>query len=379
VNAAAESDAAPVNVQYSAGPWRVVNNELGPWQSSIEAKAAGVSGHGNGNTILDNGIHDIASATGNENHGICADSGASNWNIGFNRIHDIDRGNLIQFFDNVGLAGQNYVGLPTGWQGFTGMNVFNNWLDTSGKYGLNLADGTISGAIWNNVITGSTYSGLRIHDNIFAAGPHMVSTSSFYENVGSTDAYLDLEHNLYCDYGYGWAHVTGNSGDPQFTLFSRNWRRAHAADCGRLAMVRPRRTGLSVSSLRRLLSEPIPDAVENGCLTAPARPASDGSNSNPSEHRADDVENRRGDDGAERDSALAPRIVWSVSGLSSTKMPGVTRSSRCRSVLSSMTASDGGARECRLTTYFGSRVDRPLRHGARKYMSSRTALGRASA
>ncbi len=62
-----------------------------------------------------------------------------------------------------------------------------------------------------------------------------------------------------------------------------------------------------------------------------------------------------------RYSALAPRIVKLVSGLNGTNMPDVTRSSRCRSVLSSMTASDEHARECRPTTYFCSRVDRSLR------------------
>ena len=266
VNANATSDAAPVNVQYSAGPWRVVNNELGPWPSAIEALAAGVSGHGNGTTILGNYIHDIASATGNENHGIYADSGALNWNVGFNWIHNITGGNLIQFFDNVGLSGNTYTGFPTGWTGFTGMNVFNNWLENGGKYGLNMADGIQSGMIYNNVIIGATFSGLRIntisqnmnltvafntfydndqlasgsgngqvlntwgnynptgtiriYDNIFAAGPDTVSSSSFYDNTGNTDAYLAFARNLYWDNGYGWGTFSrdalGLYGDPKF-------------------------------------------------------------------------------------------------------------------------------------------------------------------
>ena len=254
VNANATSDAAPVNVQYSAGPWRVVNNELGPWPAAIHSLAAGVSGHGNGTTVLGNLIHDIACTGANENHGIYADSGALNWEIGYNWIHDITGGNLIQFFDNVGLAGNSYVGFPAGWTGFTGMKIHHNWLENGGKYGLNMADGIQSGQIWNNVIIGATYSGLRIntisqnmdltvafntfydndrlasgsgngqvlntwgnynptgtikiYDNIFAAGPHTVASSSFYDNTGSADNYLLFARNLYWDNGFGWDQTT---------------------------------------------------------------------------------------------------------------------------------------------------------------------------
>ena len=254
VNANATSDAAPVNVQYSAGPWRVVNNELGPWPAAIHSLAAGVSGHGNGTAVLGNLIHDIACTGASENHGIYADSGASNWEIGYNWIHDITGGNLIQFYDNVGLAGNSYTGFPSGWTGFTGMNIHHNWMENSGKYGLNMADSIQSGTIWNNVIIGATYSGLRIntisqnmnlvvafntfydndrvasgsgngqvlntwgsygptgtikvYDNIFAAGPRTTSGSAYYVNTGSSDAYLQFARNMYWDNGLGWGKTT---------------------------------------------------------------------------------------------------------------------------------------------------------------------------
>ncbi len=267
VSAQATSDAAPINLQYSAGPWRVVNNELGPWPAAIHSLAAGVAGHGNGTKVLGNHIHDIACTGALENHGIYADSGASNWEIGYNWIHDITGGNLIQLYDNVGLAGNNYVGFPSGWVGFTGMQLHHNWLDGSGKYGLNMADGIVSGAIWNNVIAHSTYAGLRIntisknmdltvafntfydndrvvsgsgnaqvlntwgnynpsgtiriYDNIFAAGSDTVKTSSFYANTGNADSYLDFKRNLYWDNAYGWGGFSRDTlaimGDPKFT------------------------------------------------------------------------------------------------------------------------------------------------------------------
>jgi hypothetical protein len=262
VDANATSDAAPVNVQFSAGPWRVVNNELGPWPSAIAAKAAGVAGHGDGTTVLGNYIHDFACTGALENHGVYADSGALNWNIGYNWISNITGGNFIQFFDNVGLAGNDYTGFPPGWLGFVGMSVHHNWLEGAGKYGLNMADGIVSGRIWNNVVKGATYAGLRfntisknmdmtivyntfydndrlqsgsgnaqvlntwgnydptgiirIHDNIIAAGPGTFRGSSWYQNPGADDFYLDFKRNLYFDNGYGWPEAFARDPLPVF-------------------------------------------------------------------------------------------------------------------------------------------------------------------
>ena len=269
INANATSDAAPINLQYSAGPWRVVNNELGPWPSAINSKAAGVSGHGDNVKVLGNHIYGMACTGAFENHGIYADSGASRWEIGYNWIHDITGGNLVQFYDNVGLAGNNYSGFPSGWTGFTGMQVHHNWLDGSGKYGLNLADGSVSGAIWDNVIEHSTYSGLRIntisknldftvayntfyendrvssgsgngqvlntwgnnatgviriYDNIFAAGPATVKSSNIYANSGGTDSYFDFKRNLYWNASGSWTGFARDAmaiiGDPKFVSAS---------------------------------------------------------------------------------------------------------------------------------------------------------------
>jgi hypothetical protein len=243
-----------------------VNNELGPWPAAINSKAAGVSGHGKDVKVLGNHIYGFHCVGALENHGIYADSGATNWEIGYNYIHDITGGNLIQFFDNVGLAGSNYNGFPSGWTGFTGMKVHHNWLDGSAKYGLNMADGIVSAQIWNNVITRVKYAGLRlntisknmditvayntfydndrvqsgsgnaavlnswgsynptgtvrIYDNILAAGPGTLSSSSFYENSGDADHYMDFRRNLYYDNGYGWGGFSRDSsavvGNPKF-------------------------------------------------------------------------------------------------------------------------------------------------------------------
>ncbi|CAN5158954.1 hypothetical protein BH11PSE11_BH11PSE11_36550 [soil metagenome] len=271
VNAQATSDAAPINVQYGAGPWRVVNNELGPWLSTTpapnNAKGAGVAGHGANVRVLGNYIHDIACVGALENHGVYVDSGGTGWEIAYNRVENITGGNLIQFYDNVGLAGNSYAGFPAGWVGFTNMKVHHNWMEGSGKYGLNLADGIVSGAIWNNVITRSTYAGLRvntisknmdvtiafntfydndrvasgsgnaqvlntwgnysptgtvrIYDNIFAAGPGTVRTGTYYENTGNADSYLDFKRNLYWDNGYAWGTFARDSlalfGNPLFS------------------------------------------------------------------------------------------------------------------------------------------------------------------
>jgi hypothetical protein len=170
VAANAARDAAPINLQYTGGHWRVVNNDLGPWPVAgvSVAKAAGVSGHGNDIKILGNHIHHIAGTSALENHGIYADTTAQNWEIAYNWIHDITGGSLVQFYDNEGGAGT--AQLPNGagvWPGFVGIRVHNNWLENAAKYGLNIGDaganaGRVEYQAWNNVIMGTTMPPVRM-------------------------------------------------------------------------------------------------------------------------------------------------------------------------------------------------------------------------
>ncbi len=264
VNALANSDAAPINIQYSRGNWRAVNNALGPWPSTLNNKAGGVAGGGNNVKIFGNHIYGISGSSALENHGVYVDSaggtGSDNWEIGYNYIHDITGGNLIQIYDSVG-----------GLVGSTNMQIHDNWLENANKYGLNLAYNFISGKIWNNVIIGARYAGLRIdvccslmditiafntfynndrvvsggssqilnswgaysptgtiriYDNIFAAGNNTLTTSRYYMNYGAYDAYLDFKRNLYFDNNYGWApfslDTTGIFSDPEFVGAASN-------------------------------------------------------------------------------------------------------------------------------------------------------------
>jgi hypothetical protein len=169
----ANRDAAPMNFQFTAGPWRVVNNELGPWVagSSTVLNAAAVSGHGNGMKVLGNLIHDIDGIpSALQNHGIYADTTAQNWEVAYNWIYNATGGSLIQFNDNSGGAG-SYV-LPHGagiWPGFVGIRIHDNWLETAAKYGINFNDqastklGAYEARAWNNVIIGTALPPIRIN------------------------------------------------------------------------------------------------------------------------------------------------------------------------------------------------------------------------
>ncbi|MEO5686333.1 MAG: hypothetical protein ABIR54_03155 [Burkholderiaceae bacterium] len=254
VAANASRDAAPINFQYTAGHWRVVNNELGPWIAGASAtlNAAGISGHGDTMTVLGNHIHDIAGTSELQNHGIYGDTTAQRWDVGYNWIHDITGGSLVQFNDNEGGAG-TYV-LPHGgtWAGFTNILIHHNWLENAAKYGVNFNDqgstqvGTYSGRIWNNVIIGTRQPPLRINstqavqqlwfayntvvdcmtsasgtgngyvrqegwaskpgvantffDNVFAFGPHTVAGTQWFANAGgtlATTSTYSFKGNLY--------------------------------------------------------------------------------------------------------------------------------------------------------------------------------------
>jgi hypothetical protein len=158
------SDGAPVNLQVKSDHWRVVNNELGPWPASSSAgdKAGGLVGNGTDVKMLGNHIHDIGGGT--ENHGIYLDTGATNVEIAYNDIHNVVSGNLIQTYDNLGMGN------------ISGLQIHHNLIHDGGRYGMNIADGTVSVRAWNNQIYNTTYAGIRINQDARA------SVSEVFEN-----------------------------------------------------------------------------------------------------------------------------------------------------------------------------------------------------
>jgi hypothetical protein len=175
VNGDASNDAAPFNQQSGTGPWRVVNNEIGPWPALDDARAGGYSGGGSGTKLLGNYIHDIrricdttnagtaefnsASCPANVgngetllNHGMYIDGGADGTEIGYNIILNVLEGNLIQTFDSLGE------------DGVLNTLIHHNWLENAGKHGLNISNGTGEGLIvFNNVIIGAKNAGIRLN------------------------------------------------------------------------------------------------------------------------------------------------------------------------------------------------------------------------
>lgn len=180
----ASTDAAPINMQYATGPWRISNNELGPWASTRaapnNAKAGGISGEGKGVEIFGNYIHDIACALGQssnplENHGIYIDDDGS-YNVGWNVISGITGGNGFQVFTNGGFSTVT-----------NNIAVHHNVIDGVGKHGINLADGTGNNVqVYDNLIMNTQYSGLRFNTTDLANAK--VWSNTFYNTVLSTSA-----------------------------------------------------------------------------------------------------------------------------------------------------------------------------------------------
>jgi len=186
-SATATSDGAPINLQYAAGPWRIVNNELGPWPSTLAspniARAGGISGEGVGVVILGNDIHDIACAQGQstnplENHGIYIDDDGS-YDVGWNVIERITGGNGLQIYTNGGFSTvTNNVAFR------------HNVIDGVGKHGINLADG--SGAnirVYDNLVENTQYSGLRFN-TVNLSGARIWSNTFYNTSIaGAGSAY----------------------------------------------------------------------------------------------------------------------------------------------------------------------------------------------
>jgi len=318
----ANSDAAPINFQYTAGPWRVVNNEIGPFVagSSSALKAAGISGHGNAMKLLGNHIHHIGGTSALENHGIYGDTTAQNWEVAYNWVHDVTGGSLLQFNDNEGGAGSQ--ALPHGgiWQGFVGMRVHHNWLEKAAKYGINYSDqggtdaGTYEGQHWNNVIVATTLPPVRInstqptqrlwfafntiynamtsfsgsgnamvrsegraagagvankfYDNMFVFGPNTVSGTQWFADVGSSSASTsnyDFKRNLYWAAGQS-PSAPGSIGDSLAVLANPLFSNPAAGDL----------TTQAGSPARRAAIQPLPagfDVFDDFTSTVWRRPA----------------------------------------------------------------------------------------------------------
>lgn len=158
-----KGDGAPINLQYSDGPWRIVNNELGPWPSTLSApgnaKAGGIAGAGNPVGIYGNYIHDIDCASGHaisplENHGIYIENDGA-YDIGWNAIFAIRGGNGIQTYNN----GSGFSPVTNN------VSIHHNMFYGSiGKHGVNIADGSGAGfKVFDNVITDATGAGIRMN------------------------------------------------------------------------------------------------------------------------------------------------------------------------------------------------------------------------
>jgi len=186
-SATATRDGAPINIQYAAGPWRIVNNDLGPWPSTLaspgNAKAGGISGEGTGVVILGNDIHDIACAQGQstnplENHGIYIDDDGS-YDIGWNVIERITGGNGLQIYTNGGFSTVT-----------NNVAFHHNVVDGIGKHGINLADGTGANIrVYDNLVANTQYSGLRFN-TVDLAGAKVWSNTFYNTSItGIKNAY----------------------------------------------------------------------------------------------------------------------------------------------------------------------------------------------
>lgn len=195
--ATADSDAAPFNLQSACGPWRCVDNEMGPWPVAgvSAAKGAGIAGHGLDVQVLGCYIHDIAGTSALENHGIYADSKAARWQIAYNHIKNITGGSAIQMNDNEAAVGQTIPVANEVWLGFTGFDIHHNFVEVCAKYGVNFNDqggagGLYSGNVYNNVFIGTGLPPFRVSHGGTPSADLLFAFNTCYDCMRSTAGIL---------------------------------------------------------------------------------------------------------------------------------------------------------------------------------------------
>lgn len=201
----ASTDAGPVNLQSSADNWRIVNCDISfpsTDTGGAHQRNGGIAGNGIGIKVLCCHIHDVYGDSSLENHGIYFDGSnetAKDCLIAYSHVEDVTHGSLLQFYATAGTT-------------FTGHVVHTNVFDTSGKYGINLADNCESVDFYNNIVMGSSNYGLRL--NTFATAPSSMSLrvlhNVFYNcrtatgssnavvvNENDVDGTVLIRHNLF--------------------------------------------------------------------------------------------------------------------------------------------------------------------------------------
>jgi hypothetical protein len=191
-SADSSSDNGFANSQYSSTRWVVVNNEFGPWPSTINSKCAGYSGHAAESLVMGNLIYGLECVGAQETHGIYIDSPpagspAANIELAYNWIRSAPGGNGIQVNDNLGTAGAN---------GHQGFKFHHNWIESYAKYGINLGElRTSSALIYDNVVTNGAFAPFRF---------------DFYGGTLDIDIFNNTAYN--CD------QTSSGSGNSQFLV-----------------------------------------------------------------------------------------------------------------------------------------------------------------
>jgi len=145
------TDSGGFNLQTSSTGARIYNNEVGPWPATNSPLSGGVAGNGVGVKAKFNYVHDIACLSGSTNHGIYLDGSnlcAKNCEVAYNRIENITGGSAFQTHNQVA---------P---DQFSNILVHHNWINVSGKYGIECGSSTLSIFSWDNVIIGTALAGI---------------------------------------------------------------------------------------------------------------------------------------------------------------------------------------------------------------------------
>lgn len=222
IDGSASTADGPINLQASSETVqhdvRIVDNELGPWPSTLaspnNAKAGGIAGDTYGGEILFNYVHDIdGDHSALENHGIYLDGSqhsARNVTIAYNWVFNIPGGSCSQTHNQV--APDNIQAI----------SVHNNVFDTCAKYGFNI-DVAQSVDLYDNLIINAgiapivwdTPGGTPAINIAHNTVRHLLGTFAIVYNKGgaSSTGAVKIQHNIF-DMG----SPRGNTSWPYYSL-----------------------------------------------------------------------------------------------------------------------------------------------------------------